>query len=376
MAKKMSKNQVIVPSPAIQQVSELYYLWKMIIFTATTIITMKHSQLVSHYNSPLGWMTLLSDGEALIGLWFNGQQHFGRSMANKVMEADCEALRLTRQWLDDYFAGRQPSFTPPLHLHGTAFEQRVWNHLLSIPYGHTTDYGTLARRLADKNGVKYISPRAIGGAVGRNRILLIIPCHRVIGANRNLTGYAGGLERKQWLLNWEQSHMKLTIRPATTDDLPRITQVLAEAKNIMRRSGNKQQWVGNYPSEEIILNDIRIGGGHVVETDNSIVAYFTILPSPEPTYKRIFKGQWIDNEKPYHVVHRIGSIPHVHGIFRFIMDYCFSIDSNIRIDTHRHNRIMQHCIDEYGFQYCGIIYLQSGDERLAYQLLKPSPEKQ
>ena len=98
-----------------------------------------------------------------------------------------------------------------------------------------------------------------------------------------------------------------------------------------------------------------------------VVGYFAFLPSPEPTYARIYEGKWLDDERPYHVVHRIGSYPHAHGIFCGIMDYCFSKDYNIRIDTHRDNHIMQHCISKYGFTYCGIIYLANGDERLAYQ---------
>ena len=157
----------------------------------------------------------------------------------------------------------------------------------------------------------------------------------------------------------------MTIRSAHTNDLPDIMAVLAAAKEIMRSSGNAGQWVDGYPSETVIQADIKNGYGFVVET-GKIIGYFAFIPSPEPTYSYIEGGSWL-NDEPYHVVHRIGSYPEVHGVFKAIMDWCFSQDQNIRIDTHKDNRIMQHCITKYGFTYCGIIYLLSGDQRLAYQ---------
>jgi hypothetical protein len=156
------------------------------------------------------------------------------------------------------------------------------------------------------------------------------------------------------------------IRPASEADLPAIMPVLEAAKGIMRSSGNMDQWKDGYPGREIILDDIRSGHGFVVLDDGSIVAYFTFIPSPEPTYSYIEGGSWID-DAPYHVIHRMGSTPDSHGIFKAVMDWCAERDSNLRIDTHRDNHIMQHCILKYGFRYCGIIYLASGDERLAYQ---------
>ena len=110
-------------------------------------------------------------------------------------------------------------------------------------------------------------------------------------------------------------------------------------------------------------------GGFVLEEAGRIVGYFAFLPSPEPTYSKIYNGKWLDDKQPYHVVHRIASYQDVHGIFSSIMDFCFSHDSNIRIDTHLDNHIMQHNIEKHSFTYCGIIYLANGDERLAYQKL-------
>ena len=159
-----------------------------------------------------------------------------------------------------------------------------------------------------------------------------------------------------------------------------VMKVMDAAKMIMRQSGNMHQWGEGYPSEAVITADMERNGGFVVVDDGMIVGYFAFLPSPEPTYAKIYEGDWLDDERPYHVVHRIASYPYVHGIFSSIMDFCFSHDSNIRIDTHRDNKIMQHIIMKHGFTYCGIIYLASGDaldqrslatigtqERLAYQ---------
>lgn len=158
----------------------------------------------------------------------------------------------------------------------------------------------------------------------------------------------------------------MLIRAAHSGDLKEIMAVLDAAIGIMRASGNTRQWTNGYPSEDVIRNDIEKGFGYVGEEGSRVVAYFAFIPSPEPTYGYIECGAWL-NDAPYHVVHRIGSFPEVHGVFRSIMDWCFSQDANIRVDTHRDNSIMQHCLTSYGFTYCGIIYLLSGDERLAYQ---------
>jgi RimJ/RimL family protein N-acetyltransferase len=144
--------------------------------------------------------------------------------------------------------------------------------------------------------------------------------------------------------------------------------VLEAAKGIMRASGNTGQWVNGYPAEADIQKDLREGNGYVVTDAQEVVGYFAFIPSPEPTYASIYEGAWLEDSQPYHVIHRIGSYPQVHGIFKAIMDWCHAQDRNLRIDTHRDNHIMQHCIEKYGFRYCGIIYLASGDERLAYQL--------
>ena len=153
---------------------------------------------IAHYSSPLGSMTLASDGTALTGLWFNGQKYFADTLKEvQTLNPNLPIFDLTRQWLDIYFSGKEPTFTPPLLLQGSPFRKQVWQFLLEIPYGRTMTYGELARKLQCK------SAQAVGGAVGHNPISIIIPCHRVIGADGSLTGYAGGVERKASLLKLE-----------------------------------------------------------------------------------------------------------------------------------------------------------------------------
>ena len=154
---------------------------------------------LSHYASPLGGITLASDGEALIGLWFDGQKYFGATLGANAVEQELPIFDAARQWLATYFAGAEPDFTPPLRPRGTAFQLAVWDALRSIPYGKTTTYGEIAAQL----GRSGAAARAVGSAVGHNPISLIIPCHRVLGAGEALTGYAGGLDRKRRLLELE-----------------------------------------------------------------------------------------------------------------------------------------------------------------------------
>ena len=159
---------------------------------------------INHYNSPLGSITLASDGGAVTGLWFDGQRHFGSTLGSDCRECDLPIFAETRRWLDVYFEGHDPGLLPPLRLIGTPFQISVWHQLLNIPYGQTFTYGQIAQVLAHTTG-RPLSSRAVGNAVGRNPISLLIPCHRVVGADGSLTGYAGGIERKRILLRLEQS---------------------------------------------------------------------------------------------------------------------------------------------------------------------------
>ena len=217
------------------------------------------------------------------------------------------------------------------------------------------------------------------------------------GLRRGLTGPAGKSRGKT---------PALEIRPAKEEDLPAILDILDAARGIMRASGNPLQWADGYPSAAAIRSDIAKGGGMLVTAsvgeqeggcgeqaggcgkqvggcgkqvggcgeqaggcDERPAGYFAFLPSPEPTYARIDGGTWLDDRLPYHVIHRIASYPEVHGVFDTMLRWAGEREGNLRIDTHRDNRIMQHLLEKHGFRFCGIIYLASGDERLAYQRL-------
>lgn len=164
-------------------------------------------QYVYRYDSPLGGITLASDGEALTGLWFDGQKYFGGTLAKKHEEAWRPVFSVACRWLDTYFSGSEPNFTPPLRITGSPFRRSVWELLLRIPYGQTTTYSAMAKEIAAGRGLQTMSAQAVGGAVGHNPISLIIPCHRVVGSNGSLTGYAGGLDKKLALLKLEGVEM-------------------------------------------------------------------------------------------------------------------------------------------------------------------------
>ena len=156
-----------------------------------------------HYDSPLGGILLAADETGLTGLWFDGQKYFARDLPIQHTEQDTPVLSEARRWLDMYFTGREPDFLPPLHPTGSAFRRRVWDLLLRIPYGQTVTYGQLAQQLAAQQDLAHMSAQAVGGAVGHNPISLIVPCHRVIGTDGSLTGYAGGVDKKRRLLALE-----------------------------------------------------------------------------------------------------------------------------------------------------------------------------
>ena len=162
---------------------------------------------IQHYDSPLGGILLAADETGLTGLWFDGQKFFARDLPAERVEQNTPTLSEVKRWLDIYFTGKEPDFMPPLHPIGSAFRRSVWDILLRIPYGQTTTYGEIARQLAEKQGRPRIAAQAVGGAVGRNKISIIIPCHRVVGTNGSLTGYAGGIDKKVKLLEWEHTDM-------------------------------------------------------------------------------------------------------------------------------------------------------------------------
>ena len=164
---------------------------------------------ITYYESPLGKILLAADALGLTGLWFVGQKYYAQNLAPECLEQEVPVLVQAKHWLEIYFAGQVPNFSLPLHLQGTPFQLEVWKLLQTIPYGTTITYGDLAQQLAVNRGVDHMSAQAVGGAVGRNPIAIIVPCHRVVGANGSLTGYAGGVERKHKLLELEQKYFLL-----------------------------------------------------------------------------------------------------------------------------------------------------------------------
>ncbi len=168
-----------------------------------------------HYTSPLGGILLAADEIGLTGLWFDGQKYFARDLPAEHTEQQTPILTKAMRWLNIYFTGREPDFLPSLHPTGSVFRQSVWKILQEIPYGQTTTYGEIARQLADRQGLPKMSAQAVGGAVGHNEISIIIPCHRVVGTNGSLTGYAGGIDKKVKLLELEHTDMSRFFIPKT-----------------------------------------------------------------------------------------------------------------------------------------------------------------
>lgn len=155
--------------------------------------------------SPIGKITLGSDGESLVGLWTDGQRFFGDTVPNEMSTRDdLNVFSVAKEWLKRYFDGKKPRISElPLAPIGGDFRRSVWEMLTKIPYGRVITYGELAKKIAAQRGIEKMSAQAVGGAVGRNPISIVIPCHRVVGANGNLTGYSGGIETKLWLLRLE-----------------------------------------------------------------------------------------------------------------------------------------------------------------------------
>lgn len=164
------------------------------------------------YNSPMGGILLAADEIGLTGVWFDGQKYFARGLPEEQTERNTPVLSAAKRWLNVYFTGREPDFMPPLNPIGSGFQRAVWELLLQIPYGQTTTYGALAQKLAQQQGLAHMSAQAVGGAVGRNKISILIPCHRVVGTGGRLTGYAGGVDRKAGLLELEHSGLRIPRR--------------------------------------------------------------------------------------------------------------------------------------------------------------------
>ena len=155
---------------------------------------------IQYYDSPLGIILLAADEIGLIGVWLENQKYYANGLIDPV-EKETAVLKETKEWLNLYFSGNEPKALPKIHLIGTNFQKKVWQLLLKIPYGKTMTYKDIAKIISPT-----MSAQAVGSAVGHNKISILIPCHRVIGSNSSLTGYAGGIERKEYLLKFEKKN--------------------------------------------------------------------------------------------------------------------------------------------------------------------------
>ncbi len=171
------------------------------------------------YSSPIGNITMESNKTALTDLWLDSQKYFNCALPPAKTTENIPVLRQTKEWLDIYFSGNKPDFMPPLSFDATIFRRRVWELLLDIPYGETTTYGEIARIIAKERGLTKMSAQAVGNAVGHNPISVIVPCHRVVGTDGNLTGYAGGIDKKIFLLKLENADMSRFYIPKTGNAL-------------------------------------------------------------------------------------------------------------------------------------------------------------
>ncbi|MCM1090107.1 MAG: methylated-DNA--[protein]-cysteine S-methyltransferase [Butyrivibrio sp.] len=170
-------------------------------------------QFTTHYQSPIGGILLAADEIGLTGLWFDGGKYYADCLAPEHEERDTPILKQAKEWLTIYFAGRELQFSPPVHMIGTPFQLSVWKILQKIPYGKTITYGEIAKEIAAQKGLAKMSAQAVGGAVGHNKISIIVPCHRVVGTNGSLTGYAGGIDKKVKLLTLEKADMQRLFIP-------------------------------------------------------------------------------------------------------------------------------------------------------------------
>lgn len=157
-----------------------------------------------HYTSPIGGITVASNGESLTGLWFDGQKYFASTLSQRHVEKQLPIFDRTCEWLDLYFSGKSPDFIPSVFMYVSNFRRDVYEILMTIPFGETMTYKEVADLIAKKHRIISMSAQAVGGAIAHNPISLVIPCHRVIGTNGKLTGYAGGLDKKEWLLDMEK----------------------------------------------------------------------------------------------------------------------------------------------------------------------------
>lgn len=167
----------------------------------------------SMYNSPVGEILLASDDVGVVGVWFKDEKYYACCLDKENIAKETPIIKELKRWLDIYFQGKKPDFEPPVHMIGTPFQIEVWSTLREIPYGSTTTYNEIAKKIAKNRGLERMSAQAVGTAVGKNSINLIVPCHRVVGTNNSLAGYAGGIDKKIYFLKLEGGYKEQYFAP-------------------------------------------------------------------------------------------------------------------------------------------------------------------
>ena len=209
-------------------------------------------QYISHYRSPIGNILLAADEIGLTGLWFEGQKYFALYLDKEHEEKEIPIFEKVKEWLTIYFSGKEPDFTVPLHFTGTDFQNEVWEILCTIPYGQTMTYGEIAKQIAVKKGLPRMSAQAVGGAVGHNEISIIVPCHRVVGTNGSLTGYAGGIEKKSGTIEVGKCGYETIFYPRERDSIMKPANLEAIQHSFTIQAPNFESQTVNFSKEEYL----------------------------------------------------------------------------------------------------------------------------
>lgn len=321
-------------------------------------------QYISNYISPLGKILLAADEEGITGLWFEYQKYYAYQLEKEQEEKEVPVFVQTKQWLDIYFSGKEPNFMPSLHLKGTEFQKSVWAVLQTIPYGQTMTYGEIARIIAQKRGLPHMSAQAVGGAVGHNPVSILVPCHRVVGTNGNLTGYAGGIEKKQALLSLEHVPMEGFFVPkkppysfslGVLQDLPQVYAIIDSRIHWMDEVGIQQWNVTDYwecyPKSyyEKAVHDRRL---YVLkETDNGQVAGVAVLYEKD--------DRWKNQQGPAaYYVHHLAVKLGKKGAGKAMLTYCEKLAAAhkkeyLRLDCAIDNPKINAYYDQLQYDYAG-----------------------
>lgn len=332
-------------------------------------------EYIHRYESPLGSITIASDGAAITGLWFEGQRYYADTLNPDHEEKALPVFAQTDRWLDIYFSGKAPDFTPPIQMKATSFRKAVWEIMLTIPFGQTMTYGEIAERIAKQSGSR-TSARAVGGAVGHNAISLIIPCHRVVGSNGSLTGYAGGIDKKMKLLALEQADLsgifalqkgavhRQEIHKARPEEYDKIRYFYYSLIDALKGTKYHPKWEKDiYPAPEELRAVVEAGELYYLVADGRIAAAMAVNQKCNDEYKDV---QWPVKlaQDEFMVIHMLG----VHGDFagrglakemvRFAIEYAKKTGMKaVRLDVLKGNVPAEKLYEGIGFEHVDTVKL-------------------